>query len=469
MSLSPASSRTRREILINGRRVRLSDLLEAGLLKPGQELYFQQRLGERPHEATVIEPGRLRLPDGREFGTPSAAGSAASGLVAVPGWEAWRVGRGGPTLHELRQRLLESVANDPVPQDSATGEEPDQEAARERFVRLDLARQKAKAGEPETMTVRQLLRWWGHEDRDRDVIRQIDGDLANHSLTTAPDFRAVSLDRTIRLITPPEPATEVQPGSSIPDDSSSLQADRVEESEAEIGLTLGNLLSGEDTLVSVSPSASLEEAITAMLLNDFSQLAVLTNPYTLHGAVSWKSIAQAQHADPNASFSSMIVPAQVFDYDARLLRALDTLRREEFIFVRDFDRKISGIITAADVVDKYDETATPFLLIGEVDQELRRLIQATFDVETVREVCAAAGQTFRSFAAMTMGNYQAVLDNPACWERLGWPLHRRVFISRLDHLRKVRNGVMHFNPDPVKPADVHKLRHFLDLIRTFNK
>lgn len=143
-----------------------------------------------------------------------------------------------------------------------------------------------------------------------------------------------------------------------------------------------------------------------MLLNDFSQLAALTNPYTLHGAVSWKSIAQAQHADPNASFSRMVVPAQVFDYDVRLLRALDTLQREGFIFVRDFDRKISGIITAADVVNKYDETATPFLLIGEVDQELRRLIQSTFDAETVREACAAAGQTFKSFAAMTMGNYQ---------------------------------------------------------------
>ncbi|WP_158624114.1 CBS domain-containing protein [Micromonospora sp. HM5-17] len=464
-----SSPRTRREVLINGRRVRISDLLDAGLLTDGQELFFEQRLGMTPHRSTVVSPGRLRLPDGREFATPSAAASAASGLGTVPGWEAWRVGRNGPTLHELRRQLLAMVAAETATSDAESRDPADSAAARDRLARLEAAREKAKSGEPEALTVRQLLGWWGFEDRDREVIRQIDADLANHGLTTVPDFRAVSLDRTVRLVTPPEPAEQSQPGSPISDDSGSLQADLTEESDAEIGLTLGNLLSGEDTLVSIPPTASLQEAITIMRLNDFSQLAVLPNPYTLHGAVSWKSIAQAQHADPRATLRDTIVPAQVFDYDVRLLRVLDTIRREGFIFVRDFDRKITGIITAADVVDKYDETATPFLLIGEVDQELRRLIQGTFDADTVREACDAAGQTFRSFETMTMGNYQAVLDNPKCWAQLGWPVDRKIFISRLDHLRRVRNGVMHFNPDPVKPADVDKLRLFLDLIRTFNK
>ncbi|MFV2110476.1 hypothetical protein, partial [Micromonospora sp. LOL_015] len=219
-------------------------------------------------------------------------------------------------------------------------------------------------------------------------------------------------------------------------------------------------------------SATFEEAITAMQINDYSQVAVLANPYTVHGAVSWESVAAAKHRDPNATFSDAIdrrAKDRVFDYDTRLLDVIGTLRRDGFIFVRDFERKITGIITAADVVHKYDETATPFFLIGEIDQELRQLLQNTLDEDVIRDACSAANQPFRSLNSMSVGQYQAVLDNPSCWAQLGWPLDRKLFIKRLDELRKVRNNVMHFNPDPVKPSEVSKLRNFLRIVRRYSK
>ena len=67
----------RRELLLNGRRVRITDLIDAERLKPGQRLYFTHRIGETPYEAVVTERGRLRLDDGREFSTPSAAAANA--------------------------------------------------------------------------------------------------------------------------------------------------------------------------------------------------------------------------------------------------------------------------------------------------------------------------------------------------------------------------------------------------------
>lgn len=110
MSNSP--SRPRRKHLLNGRRVRISDLIDADLLKPGDEVFFQQRIGEAPHQATVTDRARLRLPDGREFTTPSRAGATVAGRRAVAGWSAWQVGRNGPTLHRLRLELLQDVANE---------------------------------------------------------------------------------------------------------------------------------------------------------------------------------------------------------------------------------------------------------------------------------------------------------------------------------------------------------------------
>jgi hypothetical protein len=70
---------------------------------------------------------------------------------------------------------------------------------------------------------------------------------------------------------------------------------------------------------------------------------------------------------------------------------------------------------------------------------------------------------------MTVGQYKAVLGNPDCWQQLGWPLDQAQFVKRLDEIRRVRNNVMHFNPDPPKPADVAKLRIFLDVIRRYRQ
>ncbi|MGC5307689.1 CBS domain-containing protein [Micromonospora zamorensis] len=465
MSNSP--SRPRRKHLLNGRRVRISDLIDADLLKPGDEVFFQQRIGEAPHQATVTDRARLRLPDGREFTTPSRAGATVAGRRAVAGWSAWQVGRNGPTLHRLRLELLQDVANE-VTADQDTSQE-EAEAVRHRFATLEAARAAAESGQPRSFTVREFIGLWGLEDRDRMATTQVEADLANHGLTTSPDFRAVSLDRIIRVVTPPEQEDrENETGGA--GDAVEANADELSEEGVDIGLTLENLFPHRMSLVSVTPSATFEEAITAMQINDYSQVAVLANSHQLHGSVSWESIAAAKHRNPNASFGDAIdrrARDRVFDYDTRLLDVLGTLQQHGFIFVRDDQRKISGIVTAADVVRKYDETATPFFLIGEIDQELRHLIVNTFDEETVRQACVGANLSFKSMDTMSIGQYQAVLNNAACWGQLGWPLDRSLFIARLDELRQVRNNVMHFNPDPVRPTEVAKLRNFLSLIRLY--
>ncbi|WP_433209713.1 hypothetical protein ACQP00_45740 [Dactylosporangium sp. CS-047395] len=459
------SERSRREHLLDGRRVRILDLIEAGLLKPGDDLFYHQRVGDPPHEATVTDRGRLRLRDGREFNTPSAAGAAVAGISAVPGWSVWRVGRDGPTLHTLRQRLLKSVA-DEVSADSVAPTQKD-DLVRRRFGFLEEAHARAAAGEPMTLTVRQMIKHWGLTDRDQTASAQVSADLANHNLTTAPDFRAVGIDSTVRILEEPERRAET---AAAPADETETEIEGADDEETvDIGLKLGNLLPAERSLASVAPSASFEEVITMLQINDYSQVAVLANQHTLHGAISWKSIAEAKHLNPAAAVSDAIRPAQVFEYDRRLLDVLPILQQEEFIFVRDFDGEIGGIITATDVVGKYDDTATPFFLIGEVDQELRQLIVNTFDEETVRGVCKAGGAPFKSFETMTVGQYQAVLRNEQCWKQLGWPVDQAQFIERLNQIRQVRNNVMHFNPDPPKPSDVDKLRIFLRLIRFYRK
>lgn len=460
--MPPNPPRTRREVLLNGRRVRISDLKNAGLLDEGAVLYYRQYIGSMPHQATVTARGRLRLADGREFDTPSGAAAAVADVTAVPGWEVWRVGPNGPLLGELRLRLIKSVAAEVTDR-----QEPQAEAVGRRMTALENARQAAETGTPTAMTVRELIGLWGVEDRDSEAAPQITTDLANFGLTTVPDFNAVDLDQTVRVLRFGMAQPPAADGTSDGPEETTSGVD--EEPGSAIGLTLGNLLPSRARLISVTPTSTFDEAITAMELDDFSQLPVLANPHKIHGVVSWKTITKARAQNPEATFSDAIDPdVQVFDYDRRLIDVLHVLLEYEFIFVKDHERKIAGIITAADVVQTYHQTATPFILIGEIDRELHQLILSTFDEATIRDACIRAGLTFRSVDKMTMSHYQAVLGDESCWNGLGWRLERRRLVNRLSEIREIRNRVMHFSKDAVRDGDVGMIQNFLRTIRRHN-
>jgi hypothetical protein len=66
-----------------------------------------------------------------------------------------------------------------------------------------------------------------------------------------------------------------------------------------------------------------------------------------------------------------------------------------------------------------------------------------------------------------MGHCKRVLENKEVWERLGWPVDRSAFISRLEEIRLIRNQVMHFHPDPVPEDTVDKLRMFTSLLHRY--
>lgn len=155
-------------------------------------------------------------------------------------------------------------------------------------------------------------------------------------------------------------------------------------------MTLGNLPSALGGVVSVAPNSTFEEAITLMLLNDYSQLAVMAGKHSLRGAVTWKSIAQIHHSKPSASFADAIVHADEFRYDKELIDVLPALEIADFVFVRDEKNAVAGIVTPADVMHAYGELATPFFLIGELDQLLRQVISRKFTLKEATSLCGPA-------------------------------------------------------------------------------
>lgn len=454
------SAPTRTTYQLDGRRVTVADLLHAGLLQEGEPLTFERPRIGKTYSALVTDRGWIKLLDGREFRSPSRAASAAVSTGSFDGWHAWALSD-GQTLDQLRQRFLDAAAE-------GSSQEPQDDnvktMVRTRHQRLKSAREQAEAGNPESLTVSDLLGWWGAQRRGSWITQHIRAELDNHSLLTSPAFDKVPIDATIHLIVPPSndvpTVDESDTVASVVDTAAS------EDERPEVGLPVGSLPSALAGVSSLPPSATFEQAITMMAIDDFSQIPILEGPRKLRGAVTWKSIAKTRHVSPDAKLADAVVDAPVVSYSLDLIDILPLLEESEFVLVKDETNKIAGIVTASDVAGAYGSMATPFFLVGELDQRLRQVIADSFELDQVIEWCDADNaRGIGCVDDLSFGDYLWVLRNPKAWDLLGWPLDRKIFTDRLDEIREIRNDLMHFNPDPLPDHAVQKIRYAINLVR----
>lgn len=311
----------------------------------------------------------------------------------------------------------------------------------------------AATGALREITVRDLIAQWGARGRGSRVVAGIRADLRRSGLVTEPDFRQVALDVMVKLAPRPVEAKSTSDAEEIPD----------------FGLTVGTLPSAATKVVGVPPNGSLIEAQTLMVVNDYSQLAVMAGERSLKGAVTWQGIAEALMRSDKATLGDAMVDAQPVRYSADLLRLVPTIIERNFVFVQDETNRITGIVTTADVGELFAERTRPFLLIGEIDQRLRDLIRQRFLLKDIQTLCnkSPVPRTLKSFDDLTMGNYVQVLGSPPHWDKLGWPLDRKVVLTKLGEVQETRNDVMHFNPDPIDPSRLSALNGLVELLRKY--
>ena len=132
--------------------------------------------------------------------------------------------------------------------------------------------------------------------------------------------------------------------------------------------------------------------------------------------------------------------------------------------MRGEDNSITGIVTASDVSHQFIQLASPFLLIGEMEGHLRRLIHGKFTVEELRGAAEHSGKPVDGSADLTFGGFCRLLENPDHWGRLNLNIDRKAFVKHLDSVRELRNDVMHFAPDGLSQEETKKLQ---DLVRFF--
>ena len=215
--------------------------------------------------------------------------------------------------------------------------------------------------------------------------------------------------------------------------------------------------------LSVSPDTKLEEAVTHMLTNDFSQLPVMTSGRDVKGMITWTSIGSRLAMGKNCSVARELMEQhQEIRSDASFFSAIGIIAEHQYVLVRGHDQKITGIVTASDLSLQFQQLAEPFLLLGEIENHLRQVISQRFtptELKSAKDPTDAKREV-NSVADLTYGEYKRLLENPERWDKLNITVDRKTCLEKFESVRRIRNDVMHFDPDGIPEKDLQAIREF---------
>ena len=367
------------------------------------------------------------------------------GALSNPRRRVWALTDAGRVLLDMDPELAkETIRNEEL--EARRGKEPKPEFFQE-------AKSGAADGTPSQLTVRQLIKHWGASRRGAALIERIRSALADHGLKTEPDFASVWVDETVSIV------------NAVPQE---IEGPSAVERLPPVTLTVSSLASANSDVAWINPSGELITAQSIMMRHDYSQLAVMTGPRDLKGAVSWESIAQERLRNPEAKLADCVIKPHVVSTDDPLIQVVGLVIDHGYVFVRAHDGKVGGIVTMADLSEQFVSLAEPFIQLGEIERWLRRGIDREFDPDELAELLDPddVDREVESAGSLTLGELERLLEEPGSWARLGWPADRKEFVGALSEIRTIRNEVMHFSPDPLIDDDLKALRNMVKWVRS---
>jgi CBS domain-containing protein len=157
---------------------------------------------------------------------------------------------------------------------------------------------------PKMVRVKELLSWFDAQRRGVLVVREIRAALRKAKLATVPDFEVAYIDQRIKLKAA-EPTTRkaavskeivVETPTGIDSTDEAVVGGSVPDPAPRIGM----LKAANTPPTTVTRDTEVTEAITIMLMNDYSQLPVMQGDRNVDGLISWRSIGRARISEGKA-------------------------------------------------------------------------------------------------------------------------------------------------------------------------
>lgn len=311
------------------------------------------------------------------------------------------------------------------------------------------------------ITVRDFIWWWYAERRSYLTVWKIRSALQRAGLETSPDFESTYLDAEIHF--------------KLAIEEVDIDEDEEGEVETENSFSpedptyrISKLKAANQIVFSIKPEASLEEVITLMMERDISQIPVMTNERDVKGIVTWQTIgARLALGQAKGEVREFMEKAQISSNSESIFEIINRVVSHDYILVRGDDNRITGIITASDLSIQFRQLSEAFLILSEIENTLRILIERKFtteDLKTCRDD-VDANRDIRSVADLNFGEFLRLLQNKERWQKFGLAVDRVRFCESLDRIRQIRNDVMHFDPDGIPESDLGRLQDFSKFLR----
>jgi CBS domain protein len=325
----------------------------------------------------------------------------------------------------------------------------------------------------------ELLTCFNTRVRNDQAILHIEQALRDAGLATLPYFASCGSQSDVHIVAR-ESATVDEPGSA--DEEQEDEAGLLPGALPQQSFRIGDLPCAHAGLDSVTPAQDLTEATYLMHTRNYSQVPVLEDQYTVTGVVTWRSVAKMYGTGAEPVLANAIVedPPVAHAHDD-FFSLLPLVCDHGYVLVRSHNGRVDGIVTAADITQRFDATAWPFFVVGEIEFRLRKCLGTRIGEDAIRAV--QQYEKTGKIADLMFGDYVKLLDGDQrnrhghrkealCaaadqnWQVLGWTGVNRVqFVHQLDRVRHIRNQIAHFDPEPLSPQRSEELRQFVGLLR----
>lgn len=324
-----------------------------------------------------------------------------------------------------------------------------------------LAEEIKSSGHSQQLTVRRLLGHFNQERRSNRVTPWIRQNLDKLGLECHPNFEQVYIDSNVEL----RKKLTVKAAKGDTKEPIAAVRDPVPR--------LALLPSANRSPISVTRDADIKRAVTLMMMHDFSQLPVMQNERTVDGLISLRSIVSAQAIVGPCTVvrQCMVKQIQVLSHDTPLFDAVKQIMQSEVVLVKGPDGKIAGLVTIADVGQQFVAMAEPFLILEQIENHIRAILDGKFSKEQLKKCIheGADDRDIEGIADLTFGEYVRLLESPDNWQLLNLTMDRASFTKRLDEVRRIRNDVMHFHPDGISQEDLDTLRETSKFFYSFSQ
>lgn len=336
----------------------------------------------------------------------------------------------------------------------------------------DIAERVQKGQRPRA-SVRTLLRWFGSERRGFRKVRVIRHALKRAKISTIPDFEGAYIDSQVTFVPKEEVEKKAKRFTTGADDEDATAVESMPTGTAASPIPvdptfrIGRLESANKPVISVKPDETVQRAATLMLNHNFSQLPVMVNERDVKGIVTWRTIGKKFVLGTSCEAVRDVMEVhQEISADASLFSAIEIIVQHECVLVRDSERKISGIVTAHDLGSQFGSLAEPFLFLGEIENHVRGVLGPLSKAELAAGADPSDPEReIEDVADLTFGEYVRLLTDKKIWSKLGLKIDQKTFTQYLEEIRKIRNEVMHFDPEGIAPDDMKKLRAMVVFMR----